>query len=411
LRNIQDQIEFNLKILQLCRKVPYPVKDGESLAISHMVKSMHEAGVEIFLLSFNTHKHWTDPQDLEKRLPHYSKIETVQLDNRLNMMHLIWNAFRNRSYHIDRFVSNDFKVALAKVLDDQKFDIIQLESLYLCPYIDLIRKHSKAKIVLRAHNVEWQVWDRIASIESNLLKKYYLRYASGLLRRYESASISRVDVLVSISKDDERQFENMGFHGPVFYYPIGIDTAAIERKEAQPGKSPVIHFIGSLDWIPNQQGILWFVNECWPLIRQYWPDAILRIAGRNMPDHMHRLEGNGIEILGEIDDAQVFVLGAPFALVPLLSGSGMRAKIIEAMALSRIVLSTSIGIEGIPAEDGKHYLKTDRKEDFINAIKLCLLEPDKALRISRCSFEFVKDQFEAAQLTDNLLNFYKKWIE
>jgi polysaccharide biosynthesis protein PslH len=375
-----------------------------------MVKSMHNAGVEITLMSFNTAKHWVNTESLGDKLPFYKSILTVPLDNRLSFFQLIRNIFLQRSYHIERFESVGFRSALIKLLEEETFDIIQLESLYLCPYIDLIRKQSDAKIVLRSHNVEWLIWNRIAANEPNFIRRRYLKYASAMLRKYEKKAIASVDALITISKDDENLFRGMGFGGSAYYYPIVLDVASFSFSKPQKNSNPVIHFIGSLDWIPNQQGICWFVKECWPLILRQWPDAVLRIAGRNMPEHMQSMGSKSIEILGEIEDASAYVSAAPFALVPLLAGSGMRAKIIEAMALGRIILSTSIGIEGIPAVHGKHFYRADKPQEFVDAIRHCLNNQDESEAISVAARNFAITHFDAAELTKGLLMFYKEQI-
>ena len=152
-----------MRILQLCKKFPYPLKDGESIAVNSLSKSLHELGCEVTLLAMNTRKHFYDTRKLPSSFTHYQQIHTVTLDNRIKPLEAFANLFSRDSYHISRFVSSGFQQALVRLLREESFDVIQLETLYLAPYIPLIRRHSDALVAMRAHNVEHEIWQRIAA--------------------------------------------------------------------------------------------------------------------------------------------------------------------------------------------------------------------------------------------------------
>jgi polysaccharide biosynthesis protein PslH len=384
-----------LKILQLTRKVPWPYVDGESLAVRFMVKGMNKAGVSWDILAMNTTKHQVDREQATDILKaDYRDIDFVEIDNRLKLIPLIKNLIANRSYHISRFVSEAYREKLIQKLRDNQPDIVQLESLYLAPYIDTIREYSDAKIVLRAHNIEWQIWERVAESTSNPVKKLYLNIAWKQLKRFETETLRKIDALVPISRLDEAAFNSMGYTGPVFYFPIGIDTRFFDYRLPDFSRPLMLHFIGSLDWIPNIEGITWFVNEIWPKIRTLFPNTGLRIAGRNTPPEIYQLAGNGVEVVGEVADAIAYVQAGQVSIVPLLSGSGMRAKIIEAMALGSIVISTSIGAEGIPATHRESILFADTGQEFADALSFIQRNPDKAAEMSLKARRLVEEHFD-----------------
>jgi polysaccharide biosynthesis protein PslH len=384
-----------LKILQLTRKVPWPYVDGESLAVRFMVKGMNKAGVSWDILAMNTTKHQVDREQATGILKaDYRDIDFVEIDNRLKLIPLIKNLIANRSYHITRFVSEAYREKLIQKLRDNQPDIVQLESLYLAPYIDTIREYSDAKIVLRAHNIEWQIWERVAETTSNPVKKLYLNIAWKQLKRFETETLRKIDALVPISRLDEAAFNSMGYTGPVFYFPIGIDTRFFDYRLPDFSRPLMLHFIGSLDWIPNIEGITWFVNEIWPKIRTLFPNTGLRIAGRNTPPEIYHLAGNGVEVVGEVADAIAYVQAGQVSIVPLLSGSGMRAKIIEAMALGSIVISTSIGAEGIPATHRESILFADTGQEFADALAFIQRNPDKAAEMSLKARRLVEEHFD-----------------
>ncbi len=397
---------LNLKLLQLTRKVPWPFIDGESMAIRFMFRNMDKSQIKIDLLSMNTTKHYVNEQEAVNALSDiYQSCSFIPLDNRVRFFPLLWNLIRNKSYHISRFDVKLFHQELIQQIEFQKIDIIQLESLFMAPYIETIRKHSKAKIVLRAHNVEWLIWRRISRQTLNPLKRAYLMIAWRQLRRYEKQVLNSIDALVPISPLDAELFKKMGYDGPLFYFPIGIDTSAFTYKKPEFSDPLFIHFIGSMDWVPNQEGVIWFVKELWPEIISVFPNIFLRIAGRNTPDFIRNLESKNVEIVGEVPDATSFVQSAPLTIVPLLSGGGMRAKIIEAMALGSVVISTRIGAEGIPAIHGKHILLADSKEEFLHALSFIFSQPEKLNEISLNARKFVEEHFNAQKFGSEYLLF------
>jgi polysaccharide biosynthesis protein PslH len=398
-----------LKILQLTRKVPFPVKDGESLAIDHMRRSMIKSGVEMSLLAMNTTKHLVDENKAKEYLSDYQQIQFVKIDNEVHIFDLLVNLIKRQSYHISRFVNRDFEAALSALLQMENFDVVQLESLYLAPYISTIRKFSKAHIALRSHNVEWQIWDRIEKSMNNPLKKLYLKEAVNQLKRYEMKAIQHVDSIVYISPYDIELFEKMGFTGNRYYYPIGIDLEKLKHQlPVFDRKELVLHFIGSLDWIPNQEGLQWFINKIWPAIFERIPQCKLKIAGRNIHSDFYSYSDHNIEIVGEVEDAVSFVQSTPISIVPLLSGGGMRAKIIEAMALGPLVISTTIGIEGIPAVHAQHAMIADTPNEFVQAISLLVDKPDLINIISSNARQLVESHFNVDVFSKGLLEFYRK---
>ncbi|MCB0575369.1 MAG: glycosyltransferase, partial [Saprospiraceae bacterium] len=198
-----------MRILQLCNKFPWPLKDGAAIASTYLAKAFAELGSEVTLLSMNTSKHWFDTATLPGDFNHYSAIQTVFVDNRIRPIPAFLNLFSEKSYHVERFADAGFAHALAGLLESQAFDIVQLESLYLTPFIPVIRKHSQALIVLRAHNVEHEIWERIAE-NAHPLKRWYLQQITPRLKQYEIDHLNEYDLLVGISERDVEQFRTLG---------------------------------------------------------------------------------------------------------------------------------------------------------------------------------------------------------
>ena len=400
-----------MKILQLCKKFPFPLKDGESIAITNLSKALNELGCDVSLLSMNTKKHYFDISQLPEDFDHYSSIHEVKLDNELKVKDAFLNLFSKDSYHISRFVSKEFEIALKRILRKNKFDIIQLETLYLAPYIPIIRKYSDAMISMRAHNVEHEIWERIAGNTEFLPKKWYLNHLTGKLKKYEVQHLNDYDLLVPITNRDLSKFRKMGYKNGVAVTPIGIDQEDYSPDFSSFNKEMSISFIGSLDWMPNQEGLQWFLENVWPKAIKRFPKLSLHVAGRNTPQWMLNMNVKNVKFHGEVPCAATFINQHPIMVVPLLSGSGMRAKILEGMVLGKIVLTTKIGLEGINAEDKKEVLIADKVDEFLEAIEYCYSTKENLYRIGHNALEFVNHNYDNLQIARKLATTYKSYLE
>lgn len=397
-----------MRILQLCKKFPYPLKDGESIAVNNLGKALHQLGCDLSLLAMNTSKHKADTSSIPDELAHYNVIETVEVDNRLKPIDALANLFSGDSYHISRFISNEFEAKLIQLLTDNKFDIIQLETLYLAPYLSVIRKYSDAMIAMRAHNVEHEIWERISSKQGFVLKKWYLKYLTGKLKRFEMDTLNEYDFLVAISERDLKKFKKLGYQNGAIASPVGIDLGAYKLDKAVDCdmKDLSLFFIGSLDWMPNWDGLMWFLDEVWSDIKSD-EKVKLHIAGRNTPDSlMHRKIRNAV-VHGEIPEAHQFIHQHDVMIVPLFSGSGMRVKILEGMAMGKAIITTSLGLEGIPAKDGEHVIIADDAVSFRKAIRRFQESPQLKVQMGQKAKEFVRENFDSIEIAQKLLESYQ----
>ncbi len=392
-----------MRFLQLIKKFPYPPKDGESLLVSSFNKELKERIDKIDLLSFNTIKHHFDISKLPGDQNHYEEIHDVYLDNRIKWHEALFNIFSKTPYHISRFITQGFEDKLISVLNKNQYDFVLMESIYLAPYIPVIRKFSKAKIILRAHNIEHEIWERIAKNTSNIIKKTYIDYLTNQLKTYELKHIGDADIIVTLTSRDLKKLRNNGIKTVAHVVPAGIsignriNTAFALRKPIQ------ISFLGSLDWLPNLEGLKWFINNVWDNTGLKNSNTTLHIAGRNTPESIFSLENNNIKVHGEVRDSKEFLLSYPIMVVPLLSGGGMRLKILEAMALGRVIISTSIGFEGINATDGKNILVANTAKEFQEKIEFCIDNPSKLKQISSNAKQLFDEKYETSKIVDSFL--------
>lgn len=397
-----------MKVLFLCKKFPYPLKDGESIAVSNLCKELKSLGCDITLLSMNTSKHHVNPQALPPAYNYFTKIHAIDLDNSLKPWKAMTSLITGESYHIRRFNSSVFRTKLIQILKEQEFDIIQLETLYLAPYVDTIRTYSKARIVMRAHNVEHEIWERITQNTGSNIRKWYLSHLTKKLRQYEIDQFPAYDYLVTLTERDLKQFQDKGYKNGASAAPIGFDTKQYPYSPSVLGKQMSLCFIGSLDWMPNLNGLNWFLQNCWPLINKKWPHVSFHIAGRNTPMSLLQLNLPNVTVHGEITDAVEFISRHSAMIVPLFSGSGMRVKIVEGMVMGKLIITTTLGKEGIQARHKEHLLVADDAREFIEAIRYCVENPHEAVTICQKAQQKATDQFDGQQAAKQIMDIYKK---
>jgi glycosyltransferase involved in cell wall biosynthesis len=394
---------MRMKILQLCKKFPYPQKDGESIAIANLSKSLTELGCDVHLFAMNTRRHHVDIDALGAEIDHYQQVYAIDVDNTIKPLDALSNLIKRQSYHISRFESDNFKENLVRLLKRETFDVIQLETIYLTPYIDLIREYSNAVVAMRAHNIEHEIWERITENTSFLPKKWYLSHLTRQLKDFEVKNLNKYDLLVAISDADLLKFKNLGYKNGAVSTPVGLEIAKYQNRNGVKDSDVSLSFIGSLDWRPNLEGLMWYVKNVDKLVER----GVLHIAGRNTPDAVRKLSSDKIKVHGEVPDARSFIANHEIMIVPLLSGSGMRVKILEGMAMGKIVVTTSKGMEGIDAEDGVNILIADTPEDFASKINWAASNIEEAELIGKNAQTFISQQFDSQEIAKQLLSSYE----
>ncbi len=395
-----------MKILQLCKKVPFPLKDGESVAIYTLSKGLANSGCDISLLAFNTSKHFIEWDTLPKELAHYSSITTISLDTKISY----WRAFVNiwetdKSYNIERFVSNLFSEKLIELIDATEYDLIQLETLYLAPYIDVIKSHSKAKVIMRSHNIESEIWHNLASQSRSRFKSWYYELCGSRLEQYEKRVHDKYDLLLPITIQDALKYEAYGYSGLKYVVPIGLETSKYFPRKKEISNKIKIGYIGSLDWKPNIEGLDWFLLNHWEHIAVQFPNLEFHLAGRN-PGERYQIDLPRFVMHGEVDSAIEFIDSLDILLVPLFSGSGMRVKILEGMILSKVVISTPKGFEGIGISHNENALCYENIEDLILCLQNCCNNASYLVKLGQKARQFVIKEFDYNAVANGLKEMY-----
>jgi len=397
-----------MNILILSNKVPYPPKDGGSIATLNLAKGLSEYA-KITLLTLNTSKHYVDIAKIPDNLKSKIKFIDSYIDTKIKPFAALKNLlFSKMPYNAERFICKNFEAKIIKELKENKFDIIQLEGLYLTPYIPILRQYSDAKISLRSHNVEHEIWQRTLAQQTNPIKKKYIKILTSRIKKMEVDVINKYDILIPITERDGKKLNELGNIQPSHTTPTGYETKNL-KPDYENIDFPSIFQLGALDWSPNQEGILWFLDNCWADILSKKPKLKFYIAGRNAPSwFVEKIKRPNVEFCGEVESATNFINSKALMIVPLLSGSGMRIKIVEGMALGKTIISTSIGAEGIPATHKDNILIANEITDFSEEIISILNNKKLFLEIGINANTFISKNFNNLAISKSLIDFYTK---
>jgi glycosyltransferase involved in cell wall biosynthesis len=395
-----------MRILQLCSKPPLPSVDGGTLAMLAAANGLLACGNELKILAIATDKHPFLPEKISPEFKSSTSIESVFIDTIVKRKEAFINLFSETSYIITRFYSIEFEQKLISILSENKFDIIQLESLFLAPYFDVIRKFSKGKIVLRAHNVESELWKRRTAQEKNPLYKTWFKNLTKKLSRFEKDILNKVDALVPITKEDEKMFSEMLGEKKISTHVLPFAMKSPElNSRIIPKRNSVFH-IGSMDWAPNSEGVNWLVKEIWPLVLAKNPNAELHLAGKGLRKEDENYSGQNITNHGEVKNAFDFMNEYSVMTIPLLSGGGMRVKLVEGMFLGKPIVSTSIGAEGTAVVNEQNILIENSPEKFADAICKLLSDDSFAKKLGDQAKIIAQSDFEIVSASKKLTDFY-----
>jgi glycosyltransferase involved in cell wall biosynthesis len=373
----------HMHVLQLCPRVPYPPHDGGAIAMYQTARGLAEAGHRVTVLAANTPKHY-QPADVLAHLGPRVRLVTVEVDTRLKPLPALRNLlFDSLPYTLERFISPALLAKLVELTLAEHIDVVQLEGAFVAWYAGSLRQALQAqgvavgqqpRLVLRTHNVEYTIWEMLASRTGNPLKKWYLQKIAQRLKAFEHQMLHQVEAVAAITEEDATRLRNMYYPrlpAPVFaVIPASFDLSGLAPATAPP-QPRTAFLIGSLNWLPNLEGLDWFLREVWPQAHAALPELELHVAGSYPPEHLtSRPPGqDNVFIHGFVDSAAAFMRQYDLMLVPLLSGGGMRVKIVEGMALGKCIVSTGIGAEGIAVRDGHDIVLRDTAAAWQQALR------------------------------------------
>ena len=402
-----------MRILQLCHKPPRPALDGGCLAMDAMTMGFLENGAQVKVITASTHTHPIRMDEVDPAYLDATDLEAVRIETELDIRDAYVALMNRESYTISRFYAHHHAMVIKQALSRRRYDVVQLESLYTTPYIDIIRRHApNALISLRSHNHEYQVLEQRWEAMKNPFKRAFLRLASNSLERYEKDLLDKVDVVVAISEGEADGYRTWGYSGPLHVSSYGVDTTSPGLKPSappNPGRPLRLFHVGAMDWLPNREGIDWFIASVWPTLRTRHPDLEFHIAGKGLHPLRHA-EVSGVVNHGEVPDSDAFATERDLLVVPLLRGAGIRVKIVQAMANGIPVATTTKGGHGLGLANGEG-IALDSPDAFADCISEIVRHPDRLAQMGEQGMTVTRTRFDRRVIAQNLMGFYSSYIQ
>jgi len=400
-----------LKILFLTHRVPFPQNGGYPIVVCNTIRGLVNLGHQVSLVALNAKNHHQhDLTDDDKDLLSKINYRAYNIDISVSVFEVAVNLLSKTSFNINKYYDAEFERLLVRTLKNDSYDIIQFEGLMVSLYLNAVRKATKAKLIYRLHNIENQIWERLAQQKSDPFKKSYLKMHARRIKSYELQQLNNFDAIAVFTEQDKSTLLEYGTKIPIEILPIGINIANY-KPDFSKTDFPTLFFLGSLDWLPNREGIEWFLENFMKELTEGDLRVRFYVAGNDIPERFDDYDVMGkIFIQGEVDDALEFINSKSIMIVPLLSSGGMRVKIVEGMAMQKCIISTTLGVEGISFQDGVNILIANDQEEFYDAIHRCITDEEYCKQIGLNARKLVEEQHDANKVTKKLVDFYKTVI-
>jgi len=395
-----------MKVLQLTHKPPVPSFDGGCLAMRQITTSLLNAGVSVKVISIATPKHPIVLSDEFKNYQKKTNFESIAINTKLTVTKIITSLIKGSSLQADRFLSKEMIQKLKTLLLQEKFDIVILESIFVGNYIETIRKYSHAPILLRVHNIEYLIWERLSKQTKNPIKKMAYRYLANSLKQFELSLFDKIDGYLPITEVDHIFFKEKYNNLRSKVIPFAVDPADYPyRKPAIDENKISLFHIGSMNWQPNVEGINWFLENVWEKVTEKYPQLSLALAGKDTKTLFKKkpYRFKSVQIFDFVENAQQFINEHDIMVAPLLSGSGMRIKIMEGLALGKPIITTTIGAEGIEITNKENILIANTPEEMIQTIEFCVKNVEKCQKIGENARKLIETKYSQEIITKELI--------
>ncbi len=396
------------RLLFLGHTLPYPPDSGVAIRSFHLLRLLARA-FDVTALCFSRRKGGAVPQhDLPQRLAalrEVADVEAFPVPQEHSVWRLTWDHVRsvslNRAHTVFTFDSPTVADRIRDLLRTRRFDLIHVDSIQLSRYLPLLRG---GPVVCGHHNVESLLLERRALAEPTLWRRAYLRHQARLMAREERRCCAGCDLNVVVSDADRVTLQRSVPGATCAVVPNGVD---IETFRPNPGRDEGIVFVGESTWFPNRDGWQYFCHEILPGIRAAAGITPVRWVGR-APDALrrHYRDRYAVELTGYVADVRPYVRDAACYVVPLRVGGGTRLKILDAWAMGKAVVSTSVGCEGLAAEDGRNILIRDDPASFAQAVCAVLRDAPLRLRLGVEGRRTVERRYSWERIGESLLSVY-----
>ena len=384
-----------MRVLLLTQVLPYPPDSGPKVKTYYVLKYLarhHDVTLVSFVRETDKPEHISHLQTLCKR------VITVPISRSKmrDLRYLGQSLLTGQPWMMLRDERPEMRAALTELAAGESFDVVHADQLNMAQYA---LPFENARKVLDLHNALWMLYKRMAETTptSNPMK-YILMRDWALLKQYEGEMCRRFDAVTAVTEEDRHLLREAGAPDNITVIPIAIDTDEQAQVHRQPSSPHIIH-IGTMYWPPNIDGINWFLEQVYPLIKLHLPDVRCTLIGSRPPESIirHSSADRTITVTGYVEDPQPFFEDAGMMIVPLRAGGGMRVKILNALAQGIPMVSTTIGCEGIQVTHERDILIADTAPAFADACVRLLTDYDLNTRLTQAGRQTAERYYDYRQ--------------
>ncbi len=400
-----------MNILFFCPQPVWPLTGGALLRNFHLANALAKRCSVTLLQLTNPGKHASGKWPTTN----FRQVLTFEREASYTTGKILSGLVGPTPLPVLNYASAKAAAGLSALLAQEPFDAVQLESVHLLSYFDVIRQAPGRPVIFADwHNIESELMARYAAKTGNWARRLVAKRTAQLLERAEQQLLSGADVHTVVS---ERERQLLLKHFPeakIHVIPNGVDSAAFRDFQADgsrqmhgPGRNTVL-YVGSMDYHANVDAVTWFVREIWPSIENQFPGLTFTIAGRNPGPGVRALASPRVRVTGSVEDVRPYYAAALAVVVPLRVGSGTRLKILEAMAAGVPVVSTTLGAEGLAAINNLHLLLADTAGQISSALTQVLRDSELATDLSCAARSFVTEHYDWSLIGQRLYDIHRE---
>ncbi len=374
------------KILQITPQFPFPLDSGGKIGINNTLKAFYKNNFEVYLFSFTR---FSLQEDWINEVAKYCKPIIYHKNTFNTIPKILYYTSLGKPIATEKFYDSKVVNKILGLIESNKIDYVHIDHSTLGRIGLELKARTGIPVGVFLHNVEYVIWQRYSESYPKYSPQHLiLKKQAQLLKNYEKEIISKVDICFALTPQDLERAKQLSENANVVYIPFGIDLefftvdTTIERNPYE------IVYATTYDWLPNLNGIKWFLEKAFPLVLKKEPKVKLTLIGKNPPEYLKKYKN--VEVLGWVPAIQPYYNRANLSISPLFSGGGVRVKILESMAMELPVVSTYIGAEGIEATNEDGLLLANSHEDFAEKILYLIHNFDKARQLGQNARRFIE---------------------
>ena len=390
-----------MRVLYITPKAIYPKIDGGCVAMDNFLQLLLKEKVDVKHLTLSTEKHNFNIGLYPASIQQKTAPEAVDISTEVTPIKGLINLFKKGSYNVNRFHSLEMVELITKTLKSSQFDTVILDSLFSTSYLAAIRNAFNGRVILRMHNIESDLWDAYAKNEKSFLKRIYLNKLAKNIRKYEFDTVNLVDGILAISDYDLEVLDNANVSVPRITIPFTVSVN--EGFQSECNNVNLFH-LGAMNWNPNIEAVNRLV-KLFPRIVESNPDLELHIAGSNFPQKYLAQEASNIFADGFVENPYQFAIDQGILVSPIISGSGVRIKILEMMSIGIPIITTSIGAQGINYSEDNCLLIANTDEEIIATTAELIQNPNRQKELSKAAIHYITNNHKTEIISAKLVQF------